>query len=90
MNRRLAEGKQLYTEAVRQPWPFDWQSRRAVWLELLELMLATKSGEDVKTRWRTAVEEHAAASDLFRKAYVVSAECPPSPAWTGNSSSPRL
>ena len=73
INRRLAESKPLYTETIKQAWPFDWQSRHGIWLELLELMLATRSGEDVTTRWRTAAEAHAAEADLFRKAYVVSA-----------------
>ena len=42
-------------------------------------MLATKSGEDVKARWRAAADKHAAEADLFRKAYIVSVRVSPQP-----------
>jgi hypothetical protein len=44
IDRHLGEGKPLYTRALKQSWPFDWQSRRAVWSALLELTLVAKSG----------------------------------------------
>jgi hypothetical protein len=78
-NRRLAEWKQQYAELTKDPWPFDWQAQREVWLDLLELMVATKSGEDLKVRWRAAANKHASEADLFCKAYIVSLRVSPKP-----------
>jgi hypothetical protein len=78
-NRRLAGCKQEYAELTKDPWPFAWQARRAMWLDLVELMLATKSGEDRQAQWQAAADKHASEGDLFRKAYVVSVRVSPKP-----------
>jgi hypothetical protein len=79
INRQLADSQPLYADLVKKPWPFDWPARRAVWLDLLELMLATKSGEDDTSRWHAVADQHAAELDLFRKAYIVSVRASPKP-----------
>jgi len=52
-------------------WPFDWRTRRKVWLELIELIIATRSGEDTSGRWRQAAAEHDDLASLYRIAHLL-------------------
>ena len=58
--------------------PLDWRPRQAIWREFLELMILTKSGEDIVGRWQQAAAAQPDLAHLYRMAYLLSArESPP-------------
>ncbi len=69
---RLRKCETEFRAANSDPWPFDWREKQRVWLDLVELVLLTKDGADVKVRWRGSM----AAADaryhrLYRIAYLM-------------------
>ncbi len=57
-------------------WPFDWRTRRDVWLELIELIIATQGGADTSGRWRQAAAEHDDLARLYRIAHLLAVREP--------------
>ena len=69
---RLDETLEQLGKLARRPTPLGWRTQREMWLELVELMLLTKSDQDVIARWQQAATTHAEVANLYRMAHVLS------------------
>jgi len=69
----LSEAEKMareYTELTGKPWPFDWRSRRAFWLGLVETIIRSKAADDPAGLWRQRIAADPTNAELYRRAYV--------------------
>jgi hypothetical protein len=77
-NALLNRTRQQLAALDADVWPFDWRTRREVWLELIELIIATRGGEDTSDRWRRAAAMQNDLAALYRIAHLLAVRETPS------------
>lgn len=57
--------------------PLDWRPRQTIWLDFVELIILTKSGDDILGRWQQAAAAHEDLARVHRMAYLLAARQSP-------------